>query len=191
MIVCAMARELRDGRIFAQGIATPMVAAAYILAQMTHTPNSLLSFTTGNSFGLHAAPLGLAWYEEWTLGQALLRWTFPQVVSELLPTLPITEFFRPAQVDRYGRTNNVTIGPCGQPQIRLPGCGGIADTTTYFDDFYLYVPRHSVKVLVEEIDFVSGTGHGGSTPGPRKLFTDLGVFASLLARWSWSGCIRA
>ena len=51
--------------------------------------------------------------------------------------------------------------------------------TTYIDDIYLYVPRHSRLTFVEKLDFVSGLGyhparrHGA---GPSYLITDLGQF---------------
>lgn len=185
LLCCVIARTLRDGRVFAQGIATPLVSAGYQLALRTRTPNSLISYTVGNSVGVRRAPLRLSGFEDLTLGGALARWSFPEVVSELLPSLPITEWFRPAQVDPRGQFNNVAIGEWRRPALRLPGCGGIADVTTYFDDFSLYVPRHSARVFVQHVDFVSGLGlpaaapgegspHAGG-PGPRRVVTDLCV----------------
>jgi glutaconate CoA-transferase, subunit B len=187
LMVAFIARTLEDRRVFAQGIATPMAAAAYLLARLTHAPHSVISYTVGNSLGLAVGALSLTRYEDLTLGRALMRWSFPSVVTELLPSLPVTEWFRPAQVDAYGNFNNVVIGPYHQPKVRLPGCGGIADVTTYFEDFSLYVPRHESRVFVPRVDFISGVGHlsaqspderregGIISPGPRRVVTDLCV----------------
>lgn len=41
MVVC-MARQIQDGEIVAQGIATPLVATAYLLARYTHAPTCIL-----------------------------------------------------------------------------------------------------------------------------------------------------
>jgi hypothetical protein len=107
LMVAVIARTLEDRRVFAQGIATPMAAAAYLLARLTHAPHSVISYTVGNSLGLAVGALSLTRYEDLTLGRALMRWSFPSVVTELLPSLPVTEWFRPAQVDAYGNFNNV------------------------------------------------------------------------------------
>ncbi len=51
--------------------------------------------------------------------------------------------------------------------------------TTYYDRVYLYVPRHSRAVFVEDLDFVSGLGHCPARrpgTGPCYLVTDLGQF---------------
>jgi acyl CoA:acetate/3-ketoacid CoA transferase beta subunit len=63
--------------------------------------------------------------------------------------------------------------------MRLPGTGGIPDVTTYIDDIYLYVPRHSRLTFVEKLDLRSGLGHDpvrthGS--GPCYLISDMGQF---------------
>lgn len=186
-MVVAIARTLENGRIFAQGIACPMVATAYFLARKMHAPDSPVSYTVGNSFGHSDGSLSLTVYERLTLGRSLTKWSFPQVVTELLPSLPVTEWFRPAQVDPHGNLNNLAIGPYHNPQVRLPGCGGIADVTTYFDDFSLYVPRHTPRVFVPQVDVISGVGFPGGqgaaarrasgilSPGPKRVVTDLCV----------------
>jgi acyl CoA:acetate/3-ketoacid CoA transferase beta subunit len=98
----------------------------------------------------------------------------------LLPTIHIKEFFRPAQMDARGNFNNVAIGSdYAHPLMRLPGSGGIPDVTPLSDKVYVYVPRHSRAVFVEQVDFVSGLGHSerlSTGRGPRYLISDLGQF---------------
>jgi len=65
------------------------------------------------------------------------------------------EWFRPAQVDQHGNTNNICIGDWNRPKVRLPGCAGIADFSMFYSrGSFLYVPRHDTRAFVPKIDFV-------------------------------------
>jgi len=175
LISVCIARQVTDGDVLAQGIATPLVMAGYLLAKHTHAPHVSFASAIGNALVDDASAVGLARAEEVWLGRALVTFSFAQAACELLPRFQPKEFFRPAQVDAAGNFNNVFIGTdYHHPRMRLPGCGGIADVTTYYREIYLYVPRHSRVVFVERVDFVSGLGHPppspphgeGSTPPP-------------------------
>jgi glutaconate CoA-transferase subunit B len=181
LICVCISRQVEDGEVLGQGIATPLVAAGYLLAKLTHAPHVTFASAIGNALCQEGAPLGLTRVEELWLGQALSLWGFAEAACELLPTLAPKEFFRPAQVDPVGQFNNVVIGDYYHPNLRLPGCGGIADVTSYHPRAYLYVPRHSRAVFVEKLDFVSGLGlptpdRPGNRPGPHLLISDLGTF---------------
>ena len=179
MVVC-MARQVRDGELVAQGIATPLVAAAYLLARQTHAPNLYFSSAIGQGICRHPAPLSLSQVERLWLDRSLANIGFARAVSEVLPTLHPLEFFRPAQIDPCGNINNIAFGKdIHQPRLRLPGTGGIPDVTTYLDEILLYVPRHSRVTFVPRLDFCSGLGHNSARKrgkGPRYLITDLGQF---------------
>jgi acyl CoA:acetate/3-ketoacid CoA transferase beta subunit len=175
-IICVcISRQINDGELIAQGIATPLVAAGYILAKLTHAPNIIFASAIGNVVSRGSTPLSLSRIEEVWLKDAMRLFGFAEAACELLPTLKIKEFFRPAQVDMHGNFNNIVIGDYSSPSLRLPGCGGIADVTTYSHRVYLYVPRHSRAVFVKEVDFVSGLGYG-KAHGPCYLISDLGQF---------------
>ena len=188
LICVCIARQIEDGEAVAQGIATPLVAAGYILAKLTHAPNIVFASTIGNTVCRDWGALSLSGIEETWLRRALRLLSFAEISGELLPTLQPKEFFRPAQVDAYGNLNNVVIGDYYQPRLRLPGCGGIADVTNYSARIHLYVPRHEGRVFVEKLDFRSGVGcmageseaerrkRGIASPGPRYLVSDLGQF---------------
>ncbi len=188
-LICAcIARQIEDGEAVAQGIATPLVAAGYILAKLTHAPSITFASTIGNALCDDWRSLSLSRIEEAWLGQARRLLSFTEISAELLPTLQPKEFFRPAQIDAYGNFNNVVIGDYDQPRLRLPGCGGIADVTNFSRRIYFYVPRHEQRVFVEKLDFRSGVGYLGgesqeerrergiTSPGPHYLVSNLGQF---------------
>jgi acyl CoA:acetate/3-ketoacid CoA transferase beta subunit len=188
LICVCIARQIEDGEAVAQGIATPLVAAGYILAKLTHAPNIVFASAIGNAICNGWRPLSLSRIEGAWLGQAIRLLSFAEISGEVLPTLQPKEFFRPAQIDAHGNFNNVVIGDYYRPRLRLPGCGGIADVTNLSKRIYLYVPRHERWVFVEKLDFRSGVGHlasenreerrkrGITSPGPRYLVSDLGQF---------------
>jgi len=179
MVFC-MARQVQDGEIVAQGLATPLVAAAYLLARHTHAPNLYFTSAIGQGICRQPAPLGLTRVESLWLDRSMNNVGFVQAAADILPRLRPKEFFRPAQVDPAGNFNNIAFGrDYHHPMLRLPGTGGIPDVTTFIDDIHLYVPRHSRLTFVEQLDFISGLGHNPSRQrgsGPRYLVSDLGQF---------------
>jgi glutaconate CoA-transferase, subunit B len=179
MVVC-MSHQVRDGELVAQGLATPLVAAAYILARCTHAPNMYFSSAIGQGICRYPAPLSLSQIERLWLDRSLVNIGFARAVTEVLPTLKPLEYFRPAQVDPFGNFNNIAFGKdYHHPRLRMPGTGGIPDVTTYLNDVLLYVPRHSRVTFVPQLDFCAGLGHNSARKhgkGPRCLITDLGQF---------------
>jgi len=105
--------------------------------------------------------------------------TLESLPSEKLTTI---EFFRPAQIDQYGNSNNICIGDWNKPKIRLPGAAGILDFSMFYArGSFLYTPRHDTRTFVssEDLFFISGVGFpdgklsicGGS--GPQCVITNL------------------
>jgi glutaconate CoA-transferase subunit B len=179
MVVC-MARQVEDGEVVAQGIATPLVAAAYLLARQTHAPNLYFTSAIGQGICRKPAPLNVSQIESLWLDRALIGVGFVRAAADVLPSLKPKEFFRPGQIDMYGNFNNIAFGSdYTHPRLRLPGTGGIPDVTTFINDIHLYVPRHSRVTFVPKLDFLSGLGyHPARThgSGPKFLITNLGQF---------------
>lgn len=179
MVFC-MARQVHDGEIVAQGLATPLAAAAYLLARHTHAPNLYFASAIGQSLCRDPAPLALIRIESLWLDRSLTNVGFVRAAADILPRLRPKEFFRPAQVDPAGNFNNIAIGKdYRRPRMRLPGTGGIPDVTVFIEDIHLYVPRHSRLTFTPQLDFLSGLGHHPARrfgAGPRYLVSDLGQF---------------
>jgi acyl CoA:acetate/3-ketoacid CoA transferase beta subunit len=179
MAVC-ISRQIVDGEIVAQGIATPLVAAGYLLAKLTHAPNLTFVSAIGQSICQDAAQIGLATIEKLWIKQGKMTIGFVEGAADFLPTFGPKEFFRPGQVDPFGNFNNIYIGGSYKyPRLRLPGSGGIPDVTSYGDNIYLYVPRHGRHTFVKSVDFRSGLGHDPGRKrgaGAHYLISDLGQF---------------
>lgn len=179
MSVC-ISRQVKNSEVVAQGINTPLVMAGFILAKCTHAPDIRFASAIGQGICEDWSLLSITHNEEMWLGKALMHVGFAVATADLLPNYNPKEFFRPAQVDSAGNFNNIAFGKeYTKPRLRLPGSGGIPDVTTYSEQVYLYVPRHSRVTFVEQVDFVSGLGHSplrkrGS--GPRYLVSDVGQF---------------
>lgn len=180
LIAVCIARQVQDGELLAQGLATPLVAAGYVLAQRTHAPNAYFASAIGQGVVQDWAPLGIARAEELWLGKALAHTSFVAIAADLLLAFAPKEFFRPGQVDPHGNSNNIAIGHgYDHPRLRLPGTGGIPDVSVWSEHMYIYVPRHSRAVFVPRLDHLSGMGHHPARrlgSGPLYLVSDLGQF---------------
>lgn len=180
LIAVCIARQVQNGELLAHGLATPLVAAGYILAKRTHAPEAVFASAIGQGVVQEWAPLGLAAAEALWLGKSFANASFVAIAADLLYTYAPKEFFRPAQVDAAGNTNNLAIGrDYTRSRLRLPGAGGIPDVSVFSEQMCLYVPRHSRAVFVPRLDRVSGLGHRPDRRrghGPRYLVSDLGQF---------------
>lgn len=180
IIAVCISRQIQDGQLVIQGLATPTVAAGFLLAKLTHAPDLYFSSAIGQSLCWDWAPLGVSSIEELWIEKGRMTVDFVEGALDWLPHYEAVEFFRPGQVDSHGNCNNVFMGGNHErPRLRLPGVGGIPDLTAFSDQVYLYVPRHGRHTFVKKLDFASGLGHGpgrAAGQGPRYLVSDLGQF---------------
>ncbi len=180
LICVCISRQIENGELVAQGMATPLVAAGYLLAKLTHAPNLTFISAIGQTFCQEWAPLGLTTVENLWLKNGLFAIDFIRGTCDFLPRYQPKEFFRPGQLDPFGNFNNVFMGGSyEQPRLRLPGSAGIPDVTVYEENVCLYVPRHGRHTFVQQLDFRSGLGHDAARrhgSGPVYLVSDLGQF---------------
>ncbi|MBI2899267.1 MAG: hypothetical protein HYY17_03725 [Planctomycetes bacterium] len=166
---CAIARELGDGETIAVGLATTLPFAGIMIARRTHAPNLRIGYVVGHGMMNQPRPASILWNEKLVLDRAERTWSFTDSCFTWLPTRHPKEFFRPAQIDPRGNTNNVKVGG-----LRLPGPAGLPDVTPYHSNIYYYVPLPSPKVFVPKVEYVSGTGSGDF--GPKRVITGVAVF---------------
>jgi len=89
-----------------------------------------------------------------------------------------------SQIDRTGNQNISAIGPYAHPKAQLVGVRGAPGNTVNHSTSY-WVPNHSPRSFVEQVDVVSGVGYArAEAAGPsatrfheiRRVVSNLGVF---------------
>jgi glutaconate CoA-transferase subunit B len=183
MMTVLMAREVRNDDVMIVGVATPMVWAAFTLAKVTHAPDAIYHYIMGNTFVMEPRQVSLL-YHEMNTARAYRFQDSVECTLESLPSDKLTtiEFFRPAQIDQCGNSNNICIGDWSKPKIRLPGAAGILDFSMFYKrGSFLYTPRHDTRTFVptEKLFFISGVGFPEGKPsicggaGPQCVITNL------------------
>jgi acyl CoA:acetate/3-ketoacid CoA transferase beta subunit len=88
-----------------------------------------------------------------------------------------------SQIDRYGNQNFAFIGDWAKPKSQLLGMRGAPGNTVQHTTSY-WIPNHSLRVFVEQVDVVSGVGYDRAARlGPfvrehhelRRVVTNLAV----------------
>lgn len=165
----AMARLLRDGERVFHGVASPLPAAAILLAKRLHAPGLIYLNITGS---VDPVPARLP---RSTVDPALLRGTLSVVTLAELFDLSArgeldTAFLGGVQIDGAGRINMSVIGDFVRPKVRLPGGAGSALILPTAKRTILWRTQHTPRSLVERLDFVTAAGNVD------RLVTPLCVF---------------
>ena len=144
-MIASMSRLIENGDFLAEGIGTFMPNAAYLLAKRTHAPDCLTLCPNGNTLWTGQRTLTLGRDERATTHASMLI-DYIGINLMYMPMVFIggrprwTEFMRPAQIDPWGWTNNICIGPlcatdtCGcraRRVFRMPRRSPDASTITF------------------------------------------------------------
>ena len=168
--VCAVACAdvFRDaGEIVAAAVAGMVPALGARLARATFAPELL---TTDGGPNLTAEPVALGAPAGPVEGWLPFRDHLWLVLSGRRHV-----WLGPAQLDRFGNCNISHIGPDpARPKSQLLAARGAPGNTRINTTSY-WVPRHSTRVFVEQVDFVSGPGNDRGAFDLRDVVTNLAV----------------
>jgi len=156
-VACAEAWR-GDGAILASPMGTIPVLGAR-LARLTFAPDLLLS--DGEAFLVDAEGNVEGW-----LPYARV---FTMVAAGLRHVM-----MGAAQIDRYGNQNISCIGDWARPKAQLLGVRGAPGNTVNHPVSY-WIPRHSRRVFVENVDMVCGVGYDRGAVDLRVVVTNLAV----------------
>lgn len=150
VVACAEAWR-GDGEVLASPMGTvPTIGAR--LARATFSPGLLIS--DGEAF-LVANPLrvGSGDHEKVVEGWLPFRSVFDLVWAGRRHVM-----MGASQIDRFGNQNISCIGDWRSPKVQLLGSRGAPGNTINHPTSY-WIPNHSPRVFVKEVDFVSGVGY--------------------------------
>jgi len=158
LLVCWLARSVENSSICSCGSSSLISVAAYLLAKRTHAPQASIMTMNGCyvDVGFRPLSLGLSEYQDYltaTLhcgGEDTYHWYYQQgrITHEAVGA---------AQIDAYGRTNNLWLEKPSGGRLRLPGQGGMADVANLHSTFLIYMPRHSLLNTTESVLLTSAS----------------------------------
>ncbi|WP_036257597.1 CoA-transferase [Mesorhizobium sp. WSM3224] len=186
IIAARIATELDNESFASAGAVSPLANVAYRLAKATHAPDMIVATMSCGHLDIAPSPMILSLIESLDCETAVAHAGGDDTYSTYYQAGAVThEIVGAAQVDRRGRVNTIALRKPSGGLIRLPGQGGMADVANMHRDYLLYIPRHSVQSLVDEVEIVS-SARGLLTPAERDpmgyrtakalVFTDLCVF---------------
>lgn len=159
-----------DGEMLASPIGTvPTIGAR--LAKATFEPDLLV--TDGEALIVaNPLPVGAGAHDKVVEGWMPYRSVFDVVWSGRRHVM-----MGATQIDRHGNQNIACIGEWARPKAQLLGVRGAPGNTVNHPTSY-WVPKHSTRVFVEQVDFASGVGYPSPTPFHeiRRVVSSKGVF---------------
>ncbi len=166
-----------DGEVMASAFGTAPALGAR-LARLTFAPDLVL--TDGDAaLVVGAPPLGAAPSDLVLESHMPYRKVFDVVWSGRRNLIMMA-----SQIDRTGNQNISAIGDWSRPKAQLVGVRGAPGNTVNHSTSY-WVPNHSTRSFVEQVDVVSGVGYQrAAAAGPsatrfheiRHVVSNLGVF---------------
>ena len=163
LMVCAAAREIRDGELVFVGMRLPLIA--FVVAKKTHAPNAVGLFENGVIRSTPAAELIYTMADPPNLLRATQCLDMLGVMSLLQSGRVHLGFLGAAEVDRFGNLNSTEVRSQGG-LTRLPGSGGACDIASLAQRFVVLL-EHKKERLPERVSFLTSPGNGDSA-GWRK-----------------------
>ena len=156
LMVCAAAREIRDGELVFVGMRLPLIA--FVVAKKTHAPAAVGIFENGVIRNLPASQLIYTMADPPNILGATQCLEMLSVMSLLQSGRVNLGFLGAAEVDRFGNLNSTQVqGRNGM--IRLPGSGGACDIASLAHRFVVLL-EHKKERLPERVSFLTSPGFG-------------------------------
>ncbi len=185
LMCVTLTREIEDGDVIVLGSFTPLAYASYILAKITHAPNSTLLAYAAVDF--RPFQLSFVRAESSATRGAALMWSMLEDLNSVhLKGRGDVEAISSIQADQYGNINLSAIGDYESPKLRGPGGAGAPEVIKMHRKMIGYFPNHSKMTFVPKVDVITGTRYligaeerikAGYRPGPIRYITNLAVIS--------------
>ncbi len=182
LMVCAAAREIRDGDICFVGMRLPLIA--FVVAKRMHAPNAVGLFENGVIRSTPASELIYTMADPPNILGATQCLDMLSVMSLLQSGKVNLGFLGAAEVDRFGNLNSTHVGSPksgrvsghgfsraeeaprekralapGEKFVRLPGSGGACDIASLAQRFVCLL-EHAKHRLPERVSYITSPGNG-------------------------------
>lgn len=182
LMVCAAAREIKDGHVVFVGMRLPLLAFA--VAKNLHAPSAIGLFENGIVRDQPAPELLFTMGDNPNVAGALWCTGMRNVMGLLAQGYVDLGFIGGAEVDKYGNLNTSYIGDRQKPEVKLPGSGGAADIAG-LSKRTLIIMAHERRRFKERVDYITSPGFGEGPGwrekvglpghGPQAIITTLGI----------------
>jgi glutaconate CoA-transferase, subunit B len=157
LMICRIAAAISDAdeRLVVLGSFTPLAYAAYMLAKLTHAPDTwMIGY---NAIGIPPVELSFTGAEGAVYRSRLANGSFHENANLIhLGTRGLLECVSSAQMDGSGAINLSAIGAYDHPKVRLPGGAGAPEVVQNYQKVVAYFSRHEPRTFVSQVDFVTG-----------------------------------
>jgi glutaconate CoA-transferase subunit B len=156
LMVCAAAREIRDGEVVFVGMRLPLIA--FVVAKKTHAPRAIGLFENGVVRSTPAEELIYTMADPPNILGATQCLDMLSVMGLLQSGRVDLGFLGAAEVDRFGNLNSTRVsGKDGT--VRLPGSGGACDIASLAKRFVVLL-EHDQRRLPERVPYITSPGYG-------------------------------
>lgn len=170
IMVCALAREIKNHDTVFHGVSSHMPMIAVLLAKALHAPDAVhLNIPGGVNPGIKSL-------EKYTSAGS-------ELITETAVDFPLSEvfdlsmrgrldvaFLSGIQFDNIGNVNASVIGDYHKPKVRMPGGAGSAVLIPTANRAIIWRTKHDKRTFVEKVDFITTRGNID------KIVTPLCVF---------------
>lgn len=171
IMVCVMARMIKDGETVFHGVSSHMPMIATLLAKRMHAPSAvhlnipggvdpvmdrLVSYTSAGSDLLNKATAAFPLMEVFDLS--------------MRGGLDIA-FLSGVQFDNIGTFNASVIGDYHAPKVRLPGGAGSAVLIPTAKRAIIWRTKHDKRTFVKDVDFMTARGNVSAIITPICVFS--------------------
>jgi glutaconate CoA-transferase subunit B len=165
LMVCAAAREIRDGVLVFVGMRLPLIA--FLVAKKTHAPTAIGLFENGVIRSTPAAELIYTMADPPNIVGSTQCLDMLGVMSLLQSGRVDLGFLGAAEVDRFGNLNSTQVQGL-RGMIRLPGSGGACDIASLAHRFVVLL-EHKKERLPERVSFMTSPGYGDGGEWRKKV----------------------